>query len=224
VIIRIRLQQHRKLFPGLLAGRKLAHTAAMLHLLSYFVGFLTLIGLITCIALGLLKLCDYIEASSTRARKIGLRLSQSMAVLGTLLTFTDRLPYLFLMTNWASNASSLYALKDRQWPATASSKSLLLPLLSSLLAHSILVHHFHQSAIPPTLKNGNKTLWPGGRQDWDIKEPAESVWREYGNGEALTCLAICWLPALWITLGAIAQNWALPHHTKQSDHSIKVKS
>lgn len=119
------------------------------------------------------------------------------------------MPFTYLLSSWLAYLAVFTTLKPASWPFSPSTLPLASSLLLSALVHFILVQHFRHVP-PPPISTDKSTLWPGGRQDWDIVDAHEAQLRLYSNGEALTCFALCWLPTLWATLGAITQNWALP--------------
>jgi hypothetical protein len=132
---------------------------------------------------------------------------QIVIILCTIITFTDDLSFFFLFASWAAHYAALNTLRHKEWPFSTSPLLLMISLVAPIPVHMSLVQHFRQ--ITPN-QIVNRAPWPGGRPDWDTLDTATQQGKGYGSGEALTCFAMCWLPAFWIALGAITQNWTLP--------------
>lgn len=165
-------------------------------------------------------------------------------------TFTDDLPWLYLLTGLAaafvlpgtSGKTSRSDLAHASASGTGLSGIVVsLQCFASFLAHLVLWHHFHMTASKTVawheLRTGpqsellrlrpeqrDRPLLPGGRIDWDIHAddmdagaaPSSSSalhrppFATHSSAQQLAAIIVCWLPALWAILCAIAQSGSLP--------------
>ncbi|PWZ03339.1 hypothetical protein BCV70DRAFT_224812 [Testicularia cyperi] len=188
----------------------------LLKLLSWAFAAAVAIGLLVCIALGLLSLSQYIETHSGRARRLGLNLLYASSVIQIVIVVFDDVPLVPILPNLLASLLHRRALSHTQWPyvtavtgsqvgrLASTAASLLLPLMS----HIWLVRH-HTFTARAWSQHRYDTIHraklPGGRLDWDIDPTAEPTNAEMSNLEVCAVLTICiWSVPIWRILGRVA--------------------
>lgn len=218
----------------------------LLEPLSYLVGLLSLLALLLCLAAGLLNICNWIEEYPTLAHRVSYRLTSTTFALYLLLATLDHLPWKYAGLMLLSNALHLYQLralhsrspnanahgKGERRSGIAASTATIAQFVLPLLGHAILLAYLRPpKEAGPVIRAAH---WPGGRRDWDLLDDDDDdddvqqlrssgrsqARATYTTGQALTLMAIHWVPTVWALLGFVAQTWALPTFSTISNGSI----
>lgn len=183
----------------------------LLDLLTYF--FVAAVGVaaLTCLALGLFSLSQYIESHAARARRMGLRALYAVAIVQLVIVAFDDVPLLPLLSNLLAIPSHYSALSQPTWPFATSSNALsslasllILPLISHIWLvrhHTLTLYAWHQHRYD-TL---HRPKLPGGRLDWDVATETPPGQREMTNLQVCAVLVVCvWSMPVYRLLGRVA--------------------
>ncbi|EPQ28354.1 uncharacterized protein PFL1_04181 [Pseudozyma flocculosa PF-1] len=200
----------------------------LLSLFSYAFALASVVALLFCVALGLLRLCQFIEAHSSQSRRIGLRLLYASLSVQVGIVVLDSVPLWPLLPSLAAGALHLHSLSRPSWPFAAAptngrdrrqgawpwswvapTLSVVLPLASHMMLtrhHNLVSHTWHRHRYD----HARRQRLPGGRLDWDV-EPEVPREREMKVVELIAVLGFCvWTVPIWRFLGSCAAiEWGL---------------